>query len=296
MTKAERRTLMVGLAFVSPWIIGFVIFGFYPIVASLYYSLCDYDVLSAPVFMGAVNYIDMVHDEFFWKALWNTLYFVALSLPMSLIISFLIAVLLNNNIKGRSIYRTIYFLPSMVPLVAVGMVWLWIFNGQLGLLNQALSYIGIEGPQWLTDQNWTKPAIVLTVLWQMGGSIVIYLASLQDVPRHLYESAELDGASPLGKLWHITIPMVTPVIYFNLVMGIIGAVQVFVQPYIMMGQGIGGPNRSALFYAVYLYENAFTYLKMGYASALAWVLFLIILLLTWVATQTTRKHIYYAGE
>ncbi|MFH0953404.1 MAG: sugar ABC transporter permease [Verrucomicrobiota bacterium] len=296
MTKWERHDLLLGLAFISPWILGFLIFCVFPVGASLYYSFCDYDVLAnSPVWIGALNYKDMATDNVFWQSLYNTLYFAALSLPVSLIFSILIAVLLNNKVVGRPAFRTFFFLPSLVPAVAIAMIWLWILNGSYGLLNHALSVIGIKGPNWLNDQAWVKPALVLTSVWGCGGSVVIYLAALQDVPRELYESADIDGANAWHRLWHITLPMISPVIYFNLVMGIIGSLQVFGGPFIMFGSS-GGPNRSALFYAVYLYENAFTYNQMGYASAMAWVLFILILFLTWLATRTTKKHVYYAGE
>jgi multiple sugar transport system permease protein len=181
-----------------------------------------------------------------------------------------------------------------VPVVASSMVWLWILNGNFGLLNHGLEQIGIKGPQWLADEKWTKPSLVLMAIWGCGNTMVIYLAALQDVPRSLYESAEIDGANAWVKFRHITVPMISPVIYFNLIMGIIGSLQVFAQAYIMLGGG--GPNRSALFYTVYLYQNAFDYQQMGYACAMAWVLFVIILGLTWLATRTTRRHIYYEGE
>lgn len=294
MTKREWRELATGLAFISPWIVGFLFFVVYPVGSSIYYSFCDYDVLTKPVWIGTLNYRDMFTDEVFWKALKNTLYFAAISLPLGLVIALLVAVLLNQKVKMRPAFRTIYFLPSLVPAVASAMIWLWILNGRFGLLNYALSFLGIEGPNWLTDEHWTKPAIILMSLWGVGGSMVIYLAALQDVPRELYESAEIDGASAWTKFRHITVPMISPVIYFNLIMGIIGSLQVFAQPFIMFGGG--GTNRSALFYAVYLYQNAFDYNQMGYACAMAWFLFLIILALTWLATKTTRKHIYYAGE
>ena len=294
MTKREWRELATGLAFISPWIVGFLFFVLYPVGSSIYYSFCDYDVLTKPVWIGTLNYRDMFTDEVFWKALKNTIYFAAISLPLGLVIALLVAVLLNQKVQMRPAFRTIYFLPSLVPAVASAMIWLWILNGRFGLLNYALHFFGIEGPNWLTDEHWTKPAIILMSLWGVGGSMVIYLAALQDVPRELYESAEIDGASAWTKFRHITVPMISPVIYFNLIMGIIGSLQVFAQPFIMFGGG--GTNRSALFYAVYLYQNAFDYNQMGYACAMAWFLFLIILALTWLATKTTRKHIYYAGE
>ena len=294
MTRGELRNVGLGLLFISPWIVGFLAFTLYPVLASVYYSFCDYDVLSTPVWTGTLNYRDMFSDSVFWKSLRNTLYFTAYALPLGLILAFLLAVLLNNQVRLRPLFRTCFFLPSLVPVVAVSMLWLWIFNGSFGLLNYALGLVGIEGPNWLSDQQWTKPALIMTTLWGVGGSMVIYLAALQDVPRDLYDSADIDGANAWHRLVHITFPMVSPVIYFNLVMGIIGSLQVFAGPYIMFNGS--GPNRSALFYATYIYENAFSYNQMGYACAMAWVLFLIILGLTWVATRATRKHIYYGGE
>ncbi|RKX33480.1 MAG: sugar ABC transporter permease [Verrucomicrobia bacterium] len=294
MTRREWRNLGIGLAFISPWIIGFLAFTLYPALASIYYSFCDYDVFSRPVWVGLLNYRDMFTDKVFWKSLYNTFYYTIFSLPLCLVVSLLIAVMLNQQIKARPVFRTVYFLPSLVPMVASAMIWLWILNGKYGILNYLLGLLGIQGPDWLADEKWTKPSLILMSVWGVGGSMVIYLAALQDVPRELYESAVIDGASAWQKFFHITIPMISPVIYFNLIMGIIGALQVFAQPYIMFGGG--GPNRSALFYAVYLYQNAFDYYEMGFASAMAWVLFIIIFFLTWVATKTTRRHIYYAGE
>ncbi|WP_432800026.1 carbohydrate ABC transporter permease [Poriferisphaera sp. WC338] len=294
MTRIEKLNLIKALGFISPWIIGFAALAVYPILSSLYWSFCDYDVLNKPVYIGVANYTDMVQDSVFWTSLWNTLVYAVFSIPLGLVLSLAIAVLLNQKVRGRSFLRTMFFLPSMVPLVAVSMIWLWMFNGEYSLINHALSYIGIEGPNWLGNPKWTKPSLILMSIWQTGGTMVIYLAALQDVPKYLYESADLDGAGAVRKLWNITIPLISPVIYFNMIMGIIGALQVFAQPYIMFGGG--GPNRSALFYAVYLFENAFRDFRLGYACAMAWVLFIIIVSLTWIATRATRKHIYYAGE
>ncbi len=295
MTRGERRTLFIGLAFISPWIMGFLLMTLYPVLATIYYSFCDYALLSEPIWIGTLNYRDMATDQVFWQSLSNTIYYAAIAIPVGLLVSFLIAVMLNQAFIARSAFRTIYFLPSMVPFVAVAMIWLWVFHGQFGLLNYALERIGLQGPNWLADERYTKPALIIMSIWSIGGAMVICLAALQDVPRQLYESAQLDGASFMRQLWHITVPMISPVLYFNLIMGIIGSLQLFVQPFIMFGSD-GGPNRSALFYAVYLYENAFSYGNMGYACALAWVLFMLIVALTWVATRTTRKRIYYAGE
>ena len=294
MTSRERRNLRLGLLFVSPWILGFLVFTLYPVLASLFFSCCDYDVLSAPVWVGAMNYRDMVADSVFWKSLANTLGFTVLSLPLGMILALLLAILLNQPVRCRGAFRAIFFLPSLVPMVAGAMVWLWILNGKLGLLNQFLLTLGISHPpQWLSDPGWTKPSLVLMSLWGVGNSVVIYLASLQDVPQSLYEAAEIDGASAWMRLRHVTLPMISPVIYFNMIIGIIGTLQTFASAYVMFNGG--GPNRSALFYAVYLYQNAFEFRQMGYACAMAWVLFLLILGLTWLATRATRKHVFYAG-
>jgi len=294
MTKGERQKLKTGLMFVSPWIIGFLVFTLYPVGASLYYSFCDYDILTEPLWIGTLNYKELFTDELFWKTLYNTLYFAAIAIPLGLVFSLLVAVLLNQAVKYKSLFRLLYYLPSLVPMVAGAMIWLWVYNGKYGLLNYGLSLIGIDGPLWLTDATWTKPALIFMGLWGIGNTMVIYLAALQDVPIHLYESAEIDGAGFWVKLRHITIPLISPVIYFNMVMGIIGSLQIFAVPYIMMRDG--GPDKAALFYAVYLFENAFRYNRMGYACAMAWILFILIVVLTWFATKATRKHIHYAGE
>ena len=294
MTSSERHNLMKGLAFISPWIIGFAAFGLYPLCMSLYYSFCDYDVLNKPVFVGTLNYQDMVVDTVFWKSLYNTFYFALFSIPLGLMLALLIAVMLNQQIQARPVFRTAYYLPSIVPLIGVSMIWLWLFNGDYGLVNYVLSLIGLKGPGWLTDEGWVKPTLVLSGVWQIGGTIVIFLAALQDVPRSLYESAQIDGASAPTRLMHITVPMISPAIYFNLVIGIIGAMQEFVRPFVMLDGS--GPNRSALFFAVNLYKNAFSYLNMGYACAMAWVLFVIIIVLTWGTTVMSRRFVYYGGD
>ncbi|WP_432798453.1 carbohydrate ABC transporter permease [Poriferisphaera sp. WC338] len=294
MTKRERQQFLLGTCFISPWLIGVVVFMLYPVCMSLYYAFCDFNVLSDPTWIGTTNFTDMARDSVFWKSLYNTFYYAIFSIPLSLILALLVAIMLNQKIMGRSVFRAIYFLPSIVPLIAVAMIWIWLFNGKYGLINYALSFIGIEGPQWLSDPVWTKPTLILVSMWQIGGTVVIFLAALQEVPQTLYESAELDGAGPITRLIHITAPLISPVIYFNLIMGIIGALQVFVTPFVMLGGG--GPNRSALFYSVYLYQNAFSYWRMGYASAMAWILFILIASLTILVTLLSRKHVFYAGD
>lgn len=289
----RRQETISGLLFVSPWLVGLGGFLLYPILASLYYSLCDYSVLETPVFIGLDNYRQLLGDEVFWKALGNTAYYAAFSLPLGLVLALSLALLLNTGVKGMTVYRTIFFIPSMVPTVALAILWLWIFNGQYGVLNYFLSMVGIKGPGWLSDPAWSKPSLVILALWGVGHAVVIYLAGLQDVPAHLYEAADLDGASPWQKIRHVTLPMISPVIQFNLIMGVIGTFQVFAVPFVMAPNG--QPARSAYMYAVYLYDNAFLYLKMGYASAMAWMLFVMVLVLTLVSLKLSSRHVHYGG-
>lgn len=296
MTSGERHNLRTGLLFALPWLVGLSVFTLYPVVASLVYSFCDYSVLQSPLWIGAENYSRMAQDAVFWKSLRNTFFYAALSLPLGMIVSLALALLLNTGVKGMPAFRTIFYLPSIVPVVAGSMLWLWIFNGRYGLLNAALRPIfGDATPAWLGDPQWAKPALVLMSLWGVGNSMIIYLAGLQDVPAELYESAELDGANWWRRLWHITLPMISPVIYFNLIMGIIGSLQVFTTVFVMTGGTDGSPSRSTLFYALYLFSSAFYDLRMGYASAMAWVLFLLIVGLTWLATRLSKSRVHYAG-
>jgi multiple sugar transport system permease protein len=293
MSKSDRRNLKYGLIFVAPWLIGLTVFNVYPIAASLYLSLCDYSVLQSAQFVGMANYVDLFTDEVFWIALRNTLYYAALALPLGAFMAFSTAVLLNTGVRGMTFYRTIFFLPSLIPSVAAAILWLWVFNGEYGVLNHVLTRIGIKGPGWLSDPTWSKPALVLMSVWGVGHAVVIYLAGLQDVPQQLYEAAELDGSNWWQKLRHVTIPVMSPVILFNVIMGIIGALQTFTQPYIMMPGG--QPARSAYFYTMYLYDNALPYLQMGYASAMAWIMFLIILALTFGALRLSKRHVHYGA-
>jgi multiple sugar transport system permease protein len=229
----------------------------------------------------------------FYQSLWNTFYYAAMALPAGLLVSLGLALMLNVKIPGQSVYRTVIFLPSLVPTVAASMLWLWLFNSRIGLINTALASIGITGPGWLRDVRWAMPALAIMSLWGVGHTVVIYLAGLQDVPRELYEAAEIDGAGIWGRLFNVTIPMLSPVIFFNLIMAIIGTLQVFTIPYIMTQ---GGPARSTYFYTMYLYDNAFTFLRMGYASAMAWMQLVIILALTGVAFWTSKRWVHYQGK
>jgi multiple sugar transport system permease protein len=291
--RTELRNTAKGLAFLSPWLVGFLVFTLTPVVLSLYYSFCDYSLLQPPVWRGLENYELLARDEVFWKSLWNTLRYAVLALPAGMLVSLGLALMLNVRIRGQSVYRTIIFLPSLVPTVASAMLWLWLFNSRLGLINSFLAKLGIDGPRWLGDVRWAMPALAIMSLWGVGHTVVIYLAGLQDVPRELYEAAEIDGAGIWGRLFNVTIPMLSPVIFFNLIMAIIGTLQVFTIPYIMTQ---GGPARSTYFYTMYLYDNAFTFLRMGYASAMAWMQLLMILALTAFAFWTSKRWVYYQGR
>lgn len=288
----QRRELWLGLAFVSPWLIGFAVFTVYPVFASLYFSFTDYNVVSSPRWIGLRNYVDLWNDPLFGKSLYNTLYLAAIGIPVSLIFSLIIAVMLNRKMRFQGLFRTIYFLPSVVPAVAVALLWRWFLNPDFGPVNQALEFVGIAGPGWLSDPLWSKPALILASLWGVGGSMVIYLAGLQNIPVPLYEAADLDGANAWQRLRYVTLPMLSPVILFNLIMGIITSFQAFTNIYVMTG---GGPSNSTMVYALYLYQNAFQFFRMGFASAMAWVL-MVITVGALVLIFRTSGWVYYEGQ
>ena len=291
--RPQARAVLKGLAFTSPFTLGFLAFTLYPLMASLYYSFTTYAILTPPKWIGLTNYTTLfARDDLFWTSLGNTFYYTFLSVPVGLVASFLLALALNARVRGMSLYRTIYFLPTLVPTVAMAILWLWMFNPQYGILNRLLNLVGLPGLGWLADINLAKPSLVLMGLWGVGQTVIIILAGLQDVPAQLYEAAEIDGANGFQKAIYITIPMLTPVILFNLIMGIIGGFQYFTQAYVMTN---GGPVNATLFYALYLYRNGFQYIKMGYASALAWILFLIILACILLVFRTSRRWVYYGG-
>lgn len=306
MTGHQRRQQVNGLLFTSLWIVGFGVFLLYPVLASLVYSFCDYSVFQPPVFIGLSNYEKLWHDDVFWLSLKNTLFYAAVSVPLGTAVSVSLALLLNVEVKGRAFFRTLFYLPSIVPVVASSMLWLWIFNGQYGILNWALTpllgWFGASPPAWLGDPDWAKPALILMSVWGVGNSMVIYLAGLQDVPRSLHEAAVLDGASAWQRFWHVTLPVISPVVYFNVIMGLIGALQVFTQVFVIAA-GTGGnanplegnPARSTLFYTIYLFSTAFYDLRMGYASALAWVLFVVVAGLTWLMTKLSASRVHYTN-
>lgn len=288
--KAAKEA-RAGLLFASPWFFGFLVFLLYPLCASLYYSFCDYSVLKAPVFIGLDNYTELFKDDVFYTSLYNTLFYALFALPLSTLMALGLAMLLNSKVKGLAFYRTIFFLPSIVPMISLAMLWLWMFNGEFGLVNNGLNAIHLPTQPWLTDKSWTKPALIFMSMWGVGNAMVIYLAGLQNVPQPLYEASDLDGATPWQKTWNVTLPMLSPVIQFNVILGMIGSLQVFAIPYVMFSSG--GPERSAYFYAMYLYDNAFNYQRMGYASAMGWIMFIVIFIATRIAIKISDKRVHY---
>lgn len=292
MSALSQRNRRNGLLFCLPWLIGVSVFLIYPLAAAFYYSLCDYSVLLPPVFIGFDNYVDLLHDGLFWKSLYNTTYYALGSVGLGLFTSLGLALLLNSKIRGLGVYRTIFFLPSLMPVVASSILWVWMYNGQSGVINTTLRALGLSGPAWLADPHWSKPAIVIMAVWGAGNAMVVYLAGLQDVPSSLYEAALIDGAGFFARLFHVTLPMISPVIYFNVMLSIIAGFQAFTQAFIMTGS-TGAPERSTLFYVLNLYNVGFQDLRMGYASAMAWILFLIILLLTFAATKLSKRWVSY---
>jgi len=282
-----------GLLFALPVMLGLAIFKLGPMVASLLLSFTRYNVLQPVRWIGFNNYQKVFSDPLFWTGLYNTAYFTFISVPGRLMIALLFAMLLNQKLKGIALFRTLYYIPSLASGVAVAVLWMWVLNPSYGILNVGLRYLGIQGPAWLGSEKWSKPALIIMSFWAIGDSMIIYLAGLQGIPQQLYEAAEIDGAGVWKKFRYVTIPMLTPVIFFNLIMGVIGAWQLWVYAYVMTE---GGPVNSTLFYVLYLYRNAFEYFKMGYASALAWILFLIIIGFTLLIFKSSPIWVFYTGE
>ncbi len=294
--KTRRKNeAFYGYLFASPVILGFLIFVLGPMIASFIYSFTDYNVISKMNFIGTRNYQNLFNgtDPFFYKSLGVTAYYVLLSVPLQIVCSFLMALLLNQNIKGKSIFRTIFYLPTIVPVVASSVLFLWLLNPDIGLFNQILEFLGLPKSQWIYSEKMAVPSLVLMSLWSIGGITVIFLAGLQGVPRHLYEAVEVDGGKGWHRLLYVTIPLMTPTIFFNTVMGLIGGFQIFGQAYIMTQ---GGPNNATLFYSFYLYREAFDNFRMGSASAIAWVLFVIILILTLLVFKSSNLWVYSENE
>ncbi|MBN1347049.1 MAG: sugar ABC transporter permease [Phycisphaerae bacterium] len=286
-----KRRDLTGWLFASPILIGLVVFTIYPFIASLYLSFCDYDIFTPPRWVGLTNYVTLfTEDPLFWKSLQNVLYYTAFAVPLSIVFGVVLALLLDANIRGLSVYRTIFFLPSIVPIVASSVLWLWLLNPKIGLVNLMLKTVGVEGPGWLNDPDWSKPSLIIMAVWGVGHFMIIYLAGLKDIPVSLYEASMVDGASAWQRVRHITLPMLTPVIFFHLVMGLIASFQYFTQAFVMTA---GGPLDSTLFYALHLFFEAFAYLKMGYASAMAWVLFLIVVCVTALVFRSQGRWVHY---
>lgn len=291
MQRSRLRRDLIGYLFISPWLIGFLVFTAYPFFSSIYLSFTRYNIVSPPVWVGWANYRTLLLDDpLFWQSLEVTFRYALVAIPVGIVAGVSLSLLLNVNVRGMAVYRTVFFLPSIVPAVATSVVFIWILNPQIGLVNMILRSFGIVGPAWLGDPSWALWSIVFMGLWGVGGSMVIYLAGLKDIPIHLYESAVIDGAGAWKRTRHITLPLLTPVIFFNLVMGVIGAFQVFTPAFIMTG---GGPQDSTLFYSLYLFNRAWLYLDMGYASAMAWVLFLLICVLTAIVFRSHKRWVHY---
>ncbi|MDQ8200922.1 sugar ABC transporter permease [Pelagicoccus enzymogenes] len=309
MTRTQRINTTKGLLFISPWILGFLAFALYPLIATLYFSFMDYSVLAPPVPVGTENYAELATDTNFMKAVFNTVFFAAISVPLNTALACFLAVLLNFNVLGKSFFRTAFFLPSLVPMVCLGVIWRWLLNGEVGLINQVIgpfadfanAVLGttFDTPAWLEDPAFTKLGLVVASVWGLGHAMVIFLAGLQEAPVELYEAAELDGAGFWSKLKHVTIPMVSPYILFNMIMGFIAAFQVFAVPFVMMdgvNEPPGGPGGSMLFAATYIYLKAFQDWEMGYACAMALIFFLLVVSLTITLMKLSERRVYYAGK
>jgi multiple sugar transport system permease protein len=284
-----------GFVFISPWLLGFLIFTAGPMLFSLYASFTNYNITSKFDFIGFANYIEMFkYDKLFKVSLYNTIYYVVFMVPLTTVGAVFLGVLLNQGVAGMRWYRTIFYLPAVLSGVGVYLLWMQLLSPSTGLVNTMLSWIGIQGPAWLFDPNWTKPSLIIMKLWSLGGGMLLYLATLQNVPSQLYESAEIDGASAIRRFWHITIPLITPVIFFDLVVSTIGAFQIFQEAYIM-ANGEGGPMNSLLFYNFHLWNKAFKVFDMGYASAMAWVLLVIVMSITLINLKFAKHWVHYEG-
>lgn len=292
--RARRQHILYGYLFLLPWLVGFLVLTAGPMLTSLWLSFYKYD-FSSIQYVGVENYRRLFfEDPLFWKSLRVTILYAVFAVPLGIAGSLALAMLLNTRVRGIPVFRTLFYLPSLVPAVATAVLWQWLFNTDNGLLNQVLGFFGFSGPQWLQDENWTLPGFVLMSLWGVGGGrMVIFLAGLQGISETYYEAANLDGASAWQSFKHVTLPLLSPVVFFNVVLGIIGSFQYFTQAYVMTG---GGPNNASLFYALYLFRNAFDHFRIGKASAMAWVLFTILLVITGVQLWLSKRWVHYEGE
>jgi multiple sugar transport system permease protein len=296
--RARRRNFGSALLFLSPWLVGFLIFTAWPMIYSAYLSLTDYDVINDPEFVGFANYAELASDPKVLLALGNTAFFTLIQVPLYVIVSLVLALLLDRAGRASGFFRTVFFLPKMTPPVAVGVLFLLLFNGQNGLVNTVLGWFGIAGPAWTTDPAWVKPGLIIMSLWTVGASVIILLAALRNVPEMLYESAKLDGAGFWRTAFNVTLPMISPALFFVIIVNTIAGLQTFDEAYTAFF-GAGNTtysNDAALFYVIYLFQQAFEFLHMGYASALAWLLFLVIMIVTAIQLIVSRRLVYYEGE
>lgn len=297
-TKAKffNRENLQGYMFIAPWLIGLIVFTLGPLLFSLMGSFTNYDVTSQMDFIGLANYDRMLNrDPLFWISLGNTVYYVVISVPLSIVAALLISLLMNQKIPGIRVFRTIYYLPAVLSGVGVYFLWMQLLSPQSGLINIVLSWFGIRGPAWLFDPAWTKPALVFMNLWKAGGSMLLYLAALQSISPDLYEAAELDGAGGMRKFWNVTLPMISPIVFFDLITSTIGSFQVFQEAYVMSANGEGGPANSLLFFNLHMWNKAFVQFDMGYAMAMSWILFIIVFILTMVNLKLAPRWVHYEG-
>jgi len=296
MTARERRRAFQGYAFLTPWLIGFFAFTALPIVVSVILSFTRYSVLRPPQFIGLKNYRHALlgGDDLVWPSIGRSFYYAILSVPLGLIASLTIAILLNQKLKFLAFWRTLYFLPSLTPSVATAYIWRWLFNPEIGVLKPVFEFVGLPMPRWFSSMEWAIPSLVIVSLWQGAGGagMIIFLAGLQDVPVELMEAAEIDGAGRWRKFWHITIPMLSPVIFFNFIMGMIGALRVFDTAFVAT---CGGPAYATWFISLHIYQTAFVYFDMGYAAALSWLLAAIIIALTILQFRLSKYWVFYQG-
>jgi multiple sugar transport system permease protein len=293
MSPRRRSEVIWGLIFSAPAVLGFMLLKAMPILFSLWIAMTDWTVAGTPHWIGLANFQKMLTaDPIFWRSLSVTAYYTLLSVPASMAFAFFLAVLLNNRIPGLGIFRTLFYIPSIVPIIATSVIWLWMYNPDFGLFNSVLRLVGIPKQQWIFNEGGVVPSLVFMSIWGVGPMMIIFLAGLQEVPKELYEAADIDGASPGHKLLHVTLPMMTPTILFNLMISMVAAFQTFVQPYVMTN---GGPNNGSLFFVFLIYRTAFQDSQMGYASALSWVLFVIISALSYIIFRSSNRWVYYRG-
>jgi multiple sugar transport system permease protein len=292
-SSQRRQDILTAYLCLLPWLIGFLSFVLGPMLFSFGLSFYESDLLTQTYFVGFENYQELFQDELFWQSLKVTFIYAFSSVPLVTITALLIALLLNQKIIGVGAWRTIYYLPTVVSGVATSILWLQFFNPRAGFINSALALLGIQGPNWLFSSTWALPALILVSVWGIGGNMLLYLAGLQGIPTHLYEAATIDGASPFRRFWHITIPMLTPTIFFNVIINLIGAFQLFTQPFVMTK---GGPNNATITMVIYLYRKAFEQIRFGYASSVAWVLFAIIIAFTLLFQYSSKHWVHYEGE